>query len=309
MTDRPVVAVLGLGLVGASLALALRRSGQVRTVIGWDPDFDTARLAQKHGVADRFARGAADAVRDAAVVFVATRSDEFRDTLATIAPHLKAGTTVCSVVELHEPMGQVAERVLPSSVSFICGHPILGETVDADTMPSADVLRGAAFCVTPLPSAHPDAVAFVTHLAEALGMGVFFVDAREHDAFSTGVELLPSVLAAALLRVAVHDPSWRELGRLAGGEFRHATALADSDPARRQAALAAGREHAVRWLDATIAELTRLRDGLRGGQEPGDFFAGAFEARRKWLADRRVPRDVAEDPAAQALPPRRRLWF
>lgn len=309
MTDRPTVAILGLGIVGASLALALRRSGQVQAVIGWDPDFDVARQAQKHGVADRYARGAADAVREAPVVFVATGPDRFQDMVTAIAPRLKPGATVCSIVELHEAMGRVAAQALPDNVSFLCGHPILADAVDADTVPAAQLLQGAAFCVTPLASAHPDAVAYVTHLAETLGMEVFFVDAREHDAFAAGVEQLPAALAAALMRVASNEPRWRELGRLAGGEFRHATAPADADPARRQASLAAGREHAVRWLDAMIAELTGLRDGLQDGREPADFFASASEARRKWLADRRIPRDLAEDPAAQVLPPKRRLWF
>ena len=138
---------------------------------------------------------------------------------------------------------------------------------------------------------------------------VYFLDAREHDAFSAGVEQLPVALAVALMRVAAREPRWSELGRLAGGAFRHATALADTDPARCQASLATGREHAVRWLDAMIAELTGLRDGLRDGREPADFFASAFEGRRKWLADRRVPRDLAEDPAAQAMPSTRRFWL
>jgi prephenate dehydrogenase len=281
----------------------------VQAVIGWDPDFDTAREARKHGVADRYARGAAAAVQDVAAVFVATGPDQFQETLTAIAPHLKPGATVCSTVELHETMGQTAEQVLPDNVSFICGHPILAETVEPDTEPAAHLLQGAAFCVTPLASAHPDAVAYVTHLAEALGMEVYFVDAREHDAFAAGVEQLPAALAVALMRVVEREPRWRELSRLAGGAFRHATALADADPARRQAALAAGREHAIRWLDAMIAELTGLRDGLQDGREPPDLFASASEARRKWLADRRVPRDVADDPAAQAMPPKRRLWF
>ena len=311
MAERPVVAVLGLGGVGGPLALALRESGRYASVVGWDPDFDAARQAQKHNVADRYARRAPDAARDAALVFVATGPAQFQETLAAVAPHLRPGAVVCSLMESHETAARIAAQALPASVSFVGGHPILAEPADAagaPSAPSAGVFREAVFCIAPTASAHPDAVAYVTQVAESLGMQPFFVDPREHDAFFSAIGRLPAVLAAALMRVVARERSWRELGRLAGGEFRHATALADADPPLQQEALAAGREHLVRWLGAMVDELSGLRDALQDGREPADFFASAAEARRQWLRDRRVPPEVADLPAAPPAP-KRRLWL
>jgi prephenate dehydrogenase len=307
VSERPVVAVLGLGATGESLALALRQTGRYAAVVGWDAEFDAARQAQRRQVADRFARRAQDAAAGAALVFAAPRSSQFQETLTLIAPHLRPGAIVCSLLDTHEAALRVAEAALPANVSFIAAHAIRGQEADDDT-PSAQAFQGGVLCLSPSLRAHADAVAYVTQAAEALGMRAFFVDPREHDAFATGVGRLPAVLAAALMRVVSGETAWRELGRLAGPEFRQATALVEGDPALQQEALTAEREHAVRWLGAMIDELARLRDGLQDGQEPADFFASAGESRAKWLRDRQVPPEVAEIPATPT-PARRRLWF
>ena len=127
------------------------------------------------------------------------------------------------------------------------------------------------------------------------------MDAREHDAFAAGVGRLPSVLGAAFLRVAAREGSWRELGRIAGGEFRQLGTLVDFDPAEGQQGLAATREHLVRWLDALMGELQALRDGLQDGQEPEDYYAVARVAWREWLQKRQLPPEAAELPPP--LPP------
>jgi len=163
-------------------------------------------------------------------------------------------------------------------------------------------------CLAPSLSAHPDAVAYLTALAETLEMEPFFVDAREHDAFASGIVRLPSVLAAAYVRVTGRASSWRELGRIAGGEYHQIGALTDLDADAGQAALAATREPLVRWLDEMIAELTALRDGLQDGQEPAGFYASAGETWRAWLVSRRQPPELADLPKPPP-PPKRRFPF
>lgn len=308
MPERPIASVLGLRMLGGSLALALQQSGRFQSVIGWDPDFDVARQAQKLNLAQRYTRTAPDAVRQAAIVFLAVTPVQLRETLVAIAPHLQAGAVVCSLDEAHEPANAQAEELLPGSVSFISAHPSLWATLHDQKAPATSIFQQGVLCLSPLTSAHPHAVASVTDLAEALGMTTYFASAREHDAFISGVGRLPSVLAAALVRVVSAQRSWRELSRLAGGEFRQATACLDADPTAQQEALSGSRDHLVRWLDAMLAELSRLRDALRDAQEPVDFYAGASEARQRWLRDRSVPPHVADLPAAQQPAPRRRFW-
>jgi prephenate dehydrogenase len=302
---RAGAALLGLGTVGAALAVALKGSGRFTAVVGWDPDFDTARRAQKHAVADRYAGTAPDAVRQAAVVFLAVGPAATGDTLTAIAPHLRPGAIVCGLDADQERVSGQAAALLPANVSFVAGHPVLWDLPGPDAAPSPALFKHGVLCLSPSPAAHPDAVAYLTGLADALELTPFFVGAREHDAFVTGVERLPSVLAAAYLRVVTRERSWRELGRVAGGPFRQLGALAGADPAEAQQGLAASREHLVRWLDAVMGELGALRDALQDGREPDDFYAGAADAWRTWQRDRELDPQAAELPEPPPIPRRR----
>lgn len=305
--ERATAAVLGLSPLGASLGLALKASGRFGTVAGWDPDFDLARRSQKAGVADRYPRTAPAAVQQAAAVFLAVTTEELRDVLVAISPHLRPGTVVCSLDESQERASTLARGILPANVSFVAAHPVLGELVGGDTTPSAALFRGGVMCLSPLPSAHADAVAYIAGLAEVLTMEAFFVDAREHDAFFTGIGRLPSVLAAAYLRLVTRESSWRELGRIAGGEFRQLATMADIDPLRQQQALVGSRDHLVRWLDGLMGELGALRDALQDGREPADFYGTAAEALRKWQQNRRLPPEAADLPPPPPPVPKRRF--
>jgi prephenate dehydrogenase len=309
MTDRPTAAVLGMGLIGASLSLGLKQGGRYAAVLGWDPDFDVARRAQRLNAAGRFTRTAQEAARGAAAVFVAVPQGLLQETLTAIAPHAQPGAIVCGLVEGQERALELASAALPAHVSFVAAHPVLWETVQDGTAPSPELLRNGMLCVAPSPAAHPDAVGHVAGVAESLGMEARFLDAREHDAFFGGVSQLPAVLAALLLRVATAQASWRELGRLAGGDFRWATALVEAEPDRRQDALVANREHLVRWLDALGTELADLRTLLQDGQEPAGLFGEAAEARRRWLKEREQPAALAGTEPATPPSVRKRLFF
>ena len=308
MTERPAAAVLGLNLVGASLALALHESDRFSAIRGWDPDFDTARAARRRKVAGQFTRRPQDAVQGAAIVFVDVPPGQLRDLLTAIGPHLRPGAVLCTLAHPHEAVANLAPEVLPRNVSCIAGHVVLWEKVGPQTVPAAGIFRLAVFALSPLPEAHPDAIAYLADLAGVLSMEPYFVGAREHDAFFAGIARLPAVLAAALLRVATGDPSWRELSRLAGAAFRHGTALSEWEPARQQEAMVADRDHTVRWLDAMVAELSRLRDMTRDGQEPADFFIGAADARLRWLRNRQMPVE-SEMQVAVPAEPKRGSWM
>jgi prephenate dehydrogenase len=305
VSARATATVLGLGSIGATFAQALKGTGRYAQVVAWDPDFDLARQGQKGGVADRFTRSAPEAVRQAAVVFLALPPDKLRETLVAISPHLGAGVVVCTLDEGQERATALAAEVLPGNVSFVAAHPILWERLTPDGPRGADVLVQGVLSIAPSPTAHPDAVAYLTSLAETLQMGPYFVDAREHDAFAAGVGRLPSVLGAAFVRVAAREGSWRELGRIAGGEFRHLGTLVDFDPAEGQQGLAATREHLVRWLDALMGELQALRDDLQDGREPEDYYAVARVAWREWLQKRQLPPEAAELPPPPPVTRRR----
>jgi prephenate dehydrogenase len=306
MAEKPVVAVLGLGAAGASLTLGLRGSGTFGSVLGWDPDFDVARAAQRQSAADRFVNNAAEAARLSAAVFLALRGEAFTETMTAIGPNLKPGAVVCSMAEAQEAAAQVAARTLPGNVSFVSADPIAWNS--PGEAPSGDRFRKGILSIAPLATAHEDAVGFVTQVAETLGMEPFFLDAREHDALAAGLQLLPALVAAGLMRVASQQASWREMSRLAGAAFRNATAPVAEGLEERQASVAASREHLVRWLDLLVADMSALRDELNDGREPEGYFEKPAEARAKWLADRQLPSLALELPEVER-PKRRRFPF
>lgn len=282
-SEKPTAAVLGLGVLGGSLALALRRTGRFREVVGWDPDFDQAGAARRLKVADRFSNSASGAVRGAAVVFLAVSPAHIRATLEAVAPELAPGALVTDVAEVKEPVAAIASEVLPGHANFVGGHPVLWAETTAAEIPSADIFVRGVYCLTPLANAHPESIQFMVDLAEALGMQPYFIGPREHDAFFAGISELPALLAAVLVRVVTRQSSWRELSHLAGADFRHASLLVDGEPARRQEVLAASREVMLRWLDMVLADLQQVREALADAQEPSDLFAAAAAARAKWL--------------------------
>ena len=289
MAEKPVAAVLGLGEVGGDFAAGLKRSALFSAVLGWDPDFDTARAAQRKSVADRFVGSAADAARQAAIVFVALRGEPFVESLTAIGPNLRQGAVACSLLEMHETANTAAARTLPTNVSFINADPIAWTDTEGP-----ERFASGAWCISPTAGAHEDAVGFVAQVGEQLGMAPFFLDAREHDALSAAFRLLPTVTAAALMHVVT--VGWREANRVAGFEFRDATARIASATDERQAELAGGGEHAVRWIDLLIAELTHLRAGIQDSRLPAQYAQQAAEARAKWLHQRDLPAQAAELP-------------
>lgn len=306
MAERPVVAVLGLGEIGTSLARGLRTTGRYSSVVGWDPSFDVARAAQKDAVADRFASHASDAVEAAALVFLALSGSDLQQALADSAVGLQAGAIVCSVVEVQETALTLMQRLLPQHVSVVCADPIPWATTSDDERSGTQVFQGGVWCIASAPSAHADAVGFVAQIGEELGMAPFFLDAREHDSFVTGVQILPSVLSASLVRTVTSQTSWREMSRLAGASFRTMTSPGLIDQSHQQE-LASAREHLIRWIDLVMVELTGLRAGLEDGREPSDFYESAWQARAKWLREREVPPQAREAHLVDT--PRRRFPF
>src|SRR5690349_15718550 len=185
------VTLIGLGPVGNSIGLALRRyaaqpenKGQRFTVVGYDRDLDRLQLAgRKLGSIDRPAGDLAGAVAEAAFVIIAQPTRQVRQTLADIAPHLPQGAIVSDTASTKHIVLRWAAELLPAGVSFVGGHPLPKRlpaitsdlAADEDT-PSADMFNGGLYCILPLPSASEAAVNQVISLATLLGAQPYFVD-------------------------------------------------------------------------------------------------------------------------------------
>ena len=308
------VAIIGLGLVGGSVGLGLRRWAETNQadgkpalqVVGFDTSLENQGYAQKLKAVDRAAWDIVRAVGDADLVVVATPVAAMADVFQSIAPRLKAGAVVTDVGSTKSQVLRWAEEFLPRSVSFVGGHPMAGKTQSIEGAEAA-LFKGATWCVAPSVSADEEAVRTVLGMVAALGAEPFFVDPGEHDAYVAGVSHLPFVLSAALMRAVSSDPSWRDMKSLTAGGFRDASRLAAGSPAMHRDILLTNREAVARWVDAVSAQLSEVRAALAADAETAEtvltnFFTEARDARAVWSTQTTREGDLLQNTGDELSP-------
>lgn len=308
------VLIVGLGLIGGSVGLALRRWSEEHKVenrkplevVGFDPNLDHQRAAEKMGAVDRGAWDLAKAAREADVVVLALPVAAMREAMADLAPHLQPGTVVTDTGSTKAQVMEWAREALPQGVHFVGGHPMAGKTQSIEGA-EADLFSGATWCIAPSVSASEEAVRTVLGLVAAAGAEPYFVDPHEHDAYVAGVSHLPFAMSAALMNAVSRDVSWREMKQLTAGGFRDTTRLASGSPTMHRDILVTNREAVLRWIDAMTASLSELRADLASNApDAGDrlesFFAEARDARADWATQTTREGELLQATAAELSP-------
>jgi prephenate dehydrogenase len=289
------VLIVGLGLVGGSIGLALRRWAAERTVdgrkplevFGFDPNLDHQRAAEKLGAVDKGAWDLARAAREADVVVLAVPVNAVKEVLADLAPHLRPDTIVTDTGSTKAQVLAWASEILPREVHFVGGHPMAGKTQSIEGA-DVDLFTGATWCIAPSVTASEEAVRTVLGLVAAAGAEPYFIDPEEHDAYVAGVSHLPFAVSAALMNAVSRDTSWRDMKSLTAGGFRDATRLAAGSPAMHRDILLTNRAAVIRWIDAFSTSLGELRSTLATADDDSAaaaldaFFTDARDARAVW---------------------------
>jgi prephenate dehydrogenase len=280
------LAVIGVGLIGGSFALALKAARRVAHVVGAGRSSANLRLALERGVLDSIAPDARAAARDADVVLLAAPVAQFAQIFAEIArdipPHAivtDGGSTKCDVIA-------AARSALGTrAAQFVPGHPIAGAERSGAAAASAELFRNRRVVLTPLRENSPAAVDRVQGLWEACGANVSRMNAEEHDAVLAAVSHLPHVLAYALVHEVAGRPNAEQLFSFAAGGFRDFTRIASSHPEMWRDICVANRDRLLDELNRYQAKLSSLEKLLRAGDGGGleRLFAEAREARDQWL--------------------------
>jgi prephenate dehydrogenase len=248
------LALIGVGLIGGSLAAALRAADAVDQVTGFDIDVRAVTIGLARGVIDRAADSPADAVRDAGLVVVATPVGATRVTFLQIAAALPAeailtdvGSTKCSVID-------AARETLGSAVSrFVPAHPIAGGERSGVEHANADLFRDRLVITTPSAATDPAALQQVERLWRNVGARLERLDPQIHDQVFAAVSHLPHLLAFALVEMIAGGPDADVRFAHAGAGFRDFTRIAASSPEM--------------WRDICIANRGPLADELRSFRE------------------------------------------
>lgn len=254
------LAIAGLGLIGASIGLALKRSGlKDLEIVGFDLEYGQTGKARRAGVIDVESRSLAGVGQGAAIVVVATPISEFPRVFEEIAGDLEPGTVVTDTASTKANVMRWAEELLPEGVSFVGGHPIAGKETSGLEAADAALFEGRPWAVVPSVRASEGAVQAVENLIQLVGAQPVLVDAAEHDSYLAAISHLPLVVAAALFSLAKDSRAWQDLAMLAGPGFRDTTRLASSNPAMGQDIVLTNRENILHWIDRYIEELRRYR--------------------------------------------------
>jgi prephenate dehydrogenase len=280
--------IVGVGLIGGSFALALKRAGAVKRVVGIGRSEQNMLRALEFGLID--AAGALDAptLVDADLVMLAVPVGQMGPVMRTMAPLLGSRTVVTDAGSTKQDVVELARRELKGSLArFVPGHPIAGTEHSGAAAAFAELYIGRKVVLTPLAENSPEAVARVRSAWEACGARVLELKPDEHDAVFAAVSHLPHVLAYALVDQVARHENAKLLFSCAAGGFRDFTRIASSHPEMWRDICMANRK-------ALLVELLRYRDGLdqvRAILERGDakaledLFIEARATRNRWLKE------------------------
>jgi prephenate dehydrogenase len=293
------VTIIGTGLIGASLGLALREVSPGVRITGFEPGADAQRTAARLKAVDTFAPSVPHAVREADLVVVATPVRSIEMVFRQMRDDLPPGVLVTDTASTKAQVQQWADDLLPSGVSFVGGHPMTGRLTAGSGDPVGTLFQQTVYCVVPSPRAESSLVQRFVSLAEAIGSVPYFVDASEHDGLVAGISHLPYLVSAMLMRSVSEDGGWREMRTLAAGGFATATQLASGNPTMYTDICLTNREPLLRQLDQYIERLRSLRQRIDQGDETIlDEFNEAAAARQMWL---NTPPDSEGVPSAAEL--------
>lgn len=282
------LAVVGVGLIGGSFALALRSAGVVRRVVGIGRTGATIRRALELGIIDE-ASTAPEAVAGASLVLLAMPVGQSRAVFESVARHLSAGAVLTDAGSTKCNVVQAAREVLPAPAleRFVPGHPIAGTEHSGPAAAFADLYRGRKVVLTPLAQTDPAALALVRAAWEACGARIFELSAEAHDDVFAAVSHLPHLLAYALVDQVASHPDGERLFSFAAGGFRDFTRIASSHPEMWRDICMANRGALLARIEGFERALGVLRAALdkSDGAALEAVFQRARAARNRWLEE------------------------
>jgi prephenate dehydrogenase len=282
------ITIVGMGLIGSSLGLALKKAKVEAEIVGTDRDRAVAARARKAGACDSTENNPLKAVRGSKLVILATPIGAIQELMKLYGPELEEGTIVTDTGSTKAEVLRWAEQYLPNTIDFVGGHPMAGKELSGPDAAEADLFQGATYCVIPGKGADPEAVHSVTQMAETVGAKPYFIDAVEHDSYVAAVSHLPMVLSAVLVKLNSGSSSWPEISKLASNGFRDVSRLASGNPEMSRDICLTNQAGLIHWIDLFINELHDFKDLIQeGGERPlGRAFDDAWEARDRWLQNK-----------------------
>jgi len=297
--------VIGCGLMGGSFALALRRAGLVKRVVGYSKSPSTTERARKLGVIDVAAESALLAVSGSDIVIMAVPVAATETTFRAIRHLVEPGVLLMDVGSTKRDVVDAARRVLRERIGgFVPAHPIAGKEASGIEHADAGLYAGRQVILTPLPQTNVAMLQKATDVWAAFGAQVLKMSPENHDTAFAAVSHLPHLLAFAYFGAVVKQPAGRDFVSLAGPGFRDFTRIAASSPEMWRDILIANREEVIRQTQLFKHALHAFEQALQTGNTEAveGLIRGPAEGRAAWqMGAMRLPGSA--QPAAPAGAP------
>lgn len=279
------IVIFGVGLIGGSFALALRKAGAVEQIVGVGRTAASLLRAKELGIIDVISTSLEESLKKADLVLLAVPVAQTEATLAAIKPYLEKNTIVTDAGSIKGEVVLAARRALGDKVGqFVPGHPIAGLESTGPDAAIADLYVGKKVVLTPLPENSTEQVATVQQAWQQCGAVIHQLTPENHDAVFAAVSHLPHLLAYALVDDIANKEHADLLFQYAASGFRDFTRIAGSSPEMWRDISLTNQDAILTELDAYIAQLTRLRNQLADadGAAIHAMFSNAQRARQNW---------------------------
>jgi cyclohexadieny/prephenate dehydrogenase len=298
MSETPIfgkVALVGIGLIGSSMAHGMRRGGLASHIAGYTHRAETLERARKMGFCDSLHGEVGPCVKDADLVVLATPVGTYEALAAEITPHLKKGAILSDVGSVKSAVIRDVGPHVPEGVHFIPAHPIAGTEQSGPEAGFAELFDGRWCILTPPPGTDAEALETLKSFWRALGSEVEVMEARHHDLVLAITSHLPHLIAYNIVGTAddLQTVTQSEVIKYSAGGFRDFTRIAASDPTMWRDVFLNNREAVLEVLGRFSEDLSALQRAIRWGD--GEALFNLFTRTR---AIRRSIIDAGQDTAA-----------
>ena len=280
-----LVTIIGLGLIGGSIGLALRQGKKPGwEIVGYSRRQETVANALSLGAIERGETNLKDAVKQADFVIIATPVLTVKEIFSEIAPYLPSGCIITDTASTKVQVVKWAEEILPPTVDFIGGHPMAGRETYGIQAAEAELFQGCTYCLTSSEKSSSKSIDTVTGMVKKLGAIPLFIDAQEHDNLVAGISHLPMLLSAVLVSLTTKNPFWSKMSKLAASGYHDLTRLASGSPEVNAHICLSNKEAIINWIGKFSKELEKYRQLVAGGDKRLEqALTDANKARQEWL--------------------------
>ena len=273
------IAIIGLGLLGGSIGLAVREHIPGAVTTGYDADPATRQRAAERALTDSICETAAEAVREADLVIFCVPPGAMGDAAREVAAALPAGALVSDVGSCKESIAKALAEALPGR-AIIPAHPVAGTEHSGPDAGFATLFHNRWCILTPPADADPASLEDLTQYSHALGANVEVMDAAHHDLVLAVTSHLPHLIAYTIVGTAsdLEDVTQSEVIKYSAGGFRDFTRIASSDPTMWRDVFLSNKEAVLEMLQRFTEDLTALQRAIRVGD--GDALFGHFARTR-----------------------------